>query len=247
MSDMPQPNIALSLKAIHHGLTRALTVAAERSQAYAGGGFPDEATRDGFATYARCLVTALRAHHRSEDEVAFPFIRDKLSQMPFDRLSAEHQAIEPRLSSIEAALDRMAAGAAAAGPLRSTLCLRTGQAASFAVGDLQAAVGRILDLWHPHIRIEETHVNPEAAARVMPPEERLRLRSAASFAVGGLLSQFNQQHSQPDYLMVPFTLFNLRPQERAMMAQAFPPIVIQQLVPMAWKEKWAPIEPFLLP
>jgi hypothetical protein len=31
-----------------------------------------------------------------------------------------------------------------------------------------------------------------------------------------------------------------------MMAQQMPPVVTQELVPIAWKEHWAPMVPFLL-
>jgi hypothetical protein len=31
------------------------------------------------------------------------------------------------------------------------------------------------------------------------------------------------------------------------MAQQMPPVVSQELVPVAWKEQWAPMKPFLLP
>jgi hypothetical protein len=41
-------------------------------------------------------------------------------------------------------------------------------------------------------------------------------------------------------------LFNLSPQDRAAFAQAMPPVVTEQLVPVAWRDKWAPMKPFLL-
>jgi hypothetical protein len=47
-------------------------------------------------------------------------------------------------------------------------------------------------------------------------------------------------------LVVPFLLYNLPPEERAVFSQGMPPIVIQELVPVAWKEKWSPMKPFLL-
>jgi hypothetical protein len=44
----------------------------------------------------------------------------------------------------------------------------------------------------------------------------------------------------------PFLLYNLPTEERAIIAQAMPPIVTRQLVPVVWKEKWEPMSPFLL-
>ncbi len=54
------------------------------------------------------------------------------------------------------------------------------------------------------------------------------------------------KHSGPDYLVVPFLLYNLSPEDRATMSAEMPPVVTQQLVPVVWKEKWQPMSPFLL-
>jgi hypothetical protein len=45
---------------------------------------------------------------------------------------------------------------------------------------------------------------------------------------------------------VPFALYNLPDEERAILARTMPPKVIDELVPVVWKEKWAPMQPFLL-
>ena len=42
-------------------------------------------------------------------------------------------------------------------------------------------------------------------------------------------------------------LYNLSGEERAAMWAAMGPVVTEQLVPVAWKDKWAPMKPFLLP
>ena len=44
----------------------------------------------------------------------------------------------------------------------------------------------------------------------------------------------------------PFLLFNVTPDDRALLTQAIPPIVVQQLVPITWKDKWVSMKPFLL-
>jgi hypothetical protein len=46
--------------------------------------------------------------------------------------------------------------------------------------------------------------------------------------------------------VVPFLLYNLPPEERAIFSQGMPPVVTQELVPVVWKEKWSPMKPFLL-
>jgi hypothetical protein len=55
-----------------------------------------------------------------------------------------------------------------------------------------------------------------------------------------------QQHTVPDYLIVPFLLYNLPPDKRTFFAGEMPPVVTEQLVPVAWKDKWAPMKPFLV-
>ena len=36
----------------------------------------------------------------------------------------------------------------------------------------------------------------------------------------------------------PNLLYNLPPEERANMAQAMPPVVLEEMVPVVWKDKW---------
>ncbi|MEN6593179.1 MAG: hypothetical protein ABFC12_08060 [Methanobacterium sp.] len=58
--------------------------------------------------------------------------------------------------------------------------------------------------------------------------------------------EFFQEHTGPEYLVGPFVLYNLTPEDRAMAAQGIPEIVTKQLIPIEWKDKGAPIQPFLL-
>ena len=47
-------------------------------------------------------------------------------------------------------------------------------------------------------------------------------------------------------MVLPFILYNLSAEDRAIMAQHVPPFVTQELVPGVWKGHWAPMKPFLL-
>ena len=64
--------------------------------------------------------------------------------------------------------------------------------------------------------------------------------------VGQLLGEYAGQHVEPLSLGVPFLLYNMSRKERAAYAQTLPPMVTEQLVPVVWKEQWAPMQPFLL-
>jgi hypothetical protein len=223
MIELKQPDIAVSLALIHRIITRGLSVSMANSGSFARDGFPDAATQAGFTSYARALASLIHGHHLTEDEVAFPYFRDKLPDAPFDALSSDHRTVEAILHEVEGAVDRLDAGAQPGDALR----------------DLNDAVTRLDRIWHPHIAKEEQHITTEAVSALIGPEEQ-----------GRLLGQFVEhtaQNSGPDYLVVPFMLFNLSADDRAEFSTVIPEMVTQQLVPVVWKEKWVPMQPFLLP
>lgn len=222
MSQLNQPNIAADMIRIHSVVTRALDVSIVRSQAFAQSGFPDDSTREGFVDYVHSLVSVLHAHHLTEDDLAFPYLRDLLPDTPFDLLSDQHRQMVPILDEINAALKKVASG----------------EGAGHSLDNLNRALTKMSDLWHPHIQIEEEHFSVEKGAELIGVDEHIRL--AQTFA------KFSQEHTDPDYLVVPFMLYNLSPEDRAILAGAMPPMVTQELVPKVWKEKWAPMQPFLL-
>jgi hemerythrin-like domain-containing protein len=216
------PNIAYSLIAIHATITRGLQVALERSLAYADSGFPDETTRQGFCDFVHCLVEVLTAHHEGEDTLAFPFMRARLSEAPYEELMAQHREMIPYL------------GAAAADNEKIHLDQETGEA----LKRLYEALDQIYSIWDPHIRIEESHFNPSALEEAISVEEHVQLNLQ--------IGEYSQQHTSPDYLVLPFTLYNLPVDLRDEMTRSMPPIVTQNLIPHVWKEKWAPMKLFLL-
>ena len=221
MSQPNQPNIAADLIRIHSVVTRGLSVSLERGLTFAGDGFPDASTREGFVDYVQSLVSVLHAHHLGEDELAFPYLRDLLPGVPYDLLSEQHQQMVPILDEITAANEAVAA-----------------EPESQSVNALNRTLTQVDELWHPHIQIEEEEFTVERGAELISVDEHIRLAQ--------LFAKLSQEHAQPDYLVVPFILYNLAPEDRAIMAASMPPVVTQELVPKAWKEKWAPMQPFLL-
>ena len=216
-----QPNIAADLIRIHSIITRGLDVSIEHAQSFARDGDFDAPTQEGFIIYVRSLLSVLHAHHLTEDEMAFPYFRDVLPGAPFDALMAQHAEMESLLDECGELIERVAADAGAGEALR----------------DLSGVLAQIRERWQPHIQIEEQHLSPERAAD-LGVEEQIRL--AKQFA------KHTQEHSGPDYLVVPFMLHNLPPEDRAIFSRGMPPVVTEQLVPVAWKEKWEPMKPFLL-
>jgi len=215
------PNLAQDLLRIHRAITRGLTVGVAKSAEFAQKGFPDPEARQGFGAYIQSLAAVLGAHHLGEDEVAFPFFKERLPSSLYEQLSADHQEIEAQLGPLKQA---------------SASIVADGGPASLAM--LVDSLHSIAAIWAPHIRLEEAHFSAEALAAVMTVEEQGRL--------GGTLARHSQEHATPGYLALPFTLFNLGPEDRAAMAAAMPSMVTEELIPKVWKEQWAPMKPFLL-
>lgn len=220
MAEMTGPNIAADLRRIHMIITRGLDVSIENAARFVQEGSPDGPVSQGYRDYVTALLSFLSAHHLAEDEIAFPYFQERLPEAPFARLEEEHEHIEALLEKARKELERLEDGS---GP---------------ALEGLEAELRAIRELWHPHITTEEEHFGLQRLAEMLPPEEHGRL--------AGIMAKHSMEHSGPDYLVVPFALYNLPPEQRAILSRAMPPMVTQELVPVAWKDRWAPMQPFLL-
>jgi hemerythrin-like domain-containing protein len=214
MSEKPQPNIGLDLQRIHRAITRGLTVAQDSCQTFIAEGFPDDATRSGFWKYCQGLEANTHGHHMTEDDLFFPFLRERMSDTDFDELMSEHQEMHQILAEMRAAREKGS------------------------LADMHRALTQMAELWQPHIHKEETRFSPDIAAAVMSVPEHIEMAQKAAF--------HSQQHAQPAPLAVPFLLYNLEADDRAHFFAVMPPEVTQQLLPIVWKDEWAPMKPFLL-
>jgi hemerythrin-like domain-containing protein len=207
------------LKRIHRVITRALKIAHEKAEDYQQDGFPEDSLRQGYALFLRSLVQTLRTHHQSEDEVAFPFLEQKQVQAAYHELMMDHRTFDAFLYDVEASIPKVEEGDTSILPA------------------LEDALSKIIALWHPHIAKEVMEMLA-AALQVLSIEEEQELNM--------LIAKYTQEHGDPPELAVPFMLYNLSAQDRALMARDFPPEVVNQLVPGPWKEKWGRMQPFLL-
>jgi hypothetical protein len=222
MEEPTHVNFGRALLAIHRCITRGLETAGRQSRAQAESASPAPAPL-GLVDYVTSLATVLHGHHLVEDELGFPYLRERLPGVPYDMLIYQHGLIEPRLEEIRAQLGQAGAAPGRAGPWQG----------------IAEAVAGLLELWHPHIRIEETNFTPEAMDAAASVEEQDWLLAE--------VGRFNQEHLFPPELVVPFTLHNLEPADRAILAQTMPPVMAQQLVPVVWRPLWEPMAPYLLP
>jgi hypothetical protein len=95
--------------------------------------------------------------------------------------------------------------------------------------------------WHGHIAIEEVAFDPEETAAALDDQEQVEIAK--------MLSDHSLQHAQPVELVVPFTLYNLEPEEQEVLKDSVPAEQRDQLMQAIegpWKEQWEPMKPFLL-
>lgn len=221
MTGQSKPNVVASLLCIHAAVTRCLEVALTSVKPLCEAS-SDASTREGFLNYVRALSSIIHGHHLTEDELAFPCFRNKLREAPFDLLMMQHQQIVPVLKEIDAAVAMCDEGSMSEGFRR-----------------LDRALERMIALWRPHVQIEEEHFTFAWLESLrIPDEEHARLMNQ--------IVEHSQKHTGPPYLVLPFMLYNLQPDKRALMAADFPPEVSQHLIPVAWKDQWATMKPFLL-
>jgi hypothetical protein len=213
-----KPNIGTGLLAFHAVLTRGIDNSIEQLNGQRS--VPPGEGRQGYADYLHSLSSLLHAHHVTEDEVIFPYLEKIIPDAPYDQLRADHVVMEKLIISLDEEQARWRAG--------------HDTALDVLVESLSDLDGR----WHPHITIEEFYYDPAKLGELIEDEEHVRLLQ--------LSREYSMKEAGPDYLVMPFVLFNLPPDVRAVVAAGLPPVVMDQLVPVTWKDKWAPMKPFLL-
>ena len=221
ISEIPKPNLARDLLLIHRIISRAIEVTRQKGREFLATGFPDEVIRQGYHDYVRCLVGVLGVHHLTEDEVVFPQVGVRIPSAPCKLLSADHDRIAGLLDDLD-----------------KSLYLFDGDGSKQAIGSILNGLERLRNIWYPHIGLEESHFTEKNMDEVMSTEEQQTFSQETS--------RYSQERLSPTYLVVPFLLFNLSPAERRVFSANMPPVVTQELVPQVWKEKWLPMQSFLL-
>lgn len=221
MSNPQESNIAVSFTNIHNIITRGLKVSIESVQGVIQHGFQDAGRREGLFNFIHALCSVLNSHHLTEDEIAFPYFREKMPGAPFDILIRRHQEMVEILGEIKLSLDK---------------CEKNDQLETN-LENLEEALVRLDDSWQPHIQMETVRFISKADALV-PVEEQLRL--VEQFAQHGV------KLAVPATLTVPFLLYNLPPKDREVFSRGIPAEVLQHLVPVVWKAQWESMKPYLL-
>jgi hypothetical protein len=223
MNEFHKPDVASDMARIHMVFTRATKVAIQQCEQYSMTGISNECTALGFISYIKAFHSLLHAHHMTEDELVFPYFRPHIPDAPYDILSADHLRVGVSLESIASTIEE--------------ITLIPEQPENY--NQLASPIIEIDKIWYPHISIEESWFNQERISACFTDEEQENIGREFAF--------HSQKLSGPDFLVMPFMLYNLPSEKRALLARTFPPIVTEQLVPIVWKEKWAPMQPYLLP
>jgi hemerythrin-like domain-containing protein len=217
-----QPNIGEDFIRFHRIVTRSLGVAIESLDEFLRRETLEESKREGFLKYVESFSSFLEGHHLVENEKVFPYFQDKLPEVPYERLMAEHQEVELALEKIN----------------QGIISLRSKQEEIISLKSLKSGFVEIDRIWLPHIQIEESKLYGKVGSLNIDPEEMLRIKQE--------FSEFFGEHTGPAYLVVPFALYNLSSEDRAILAQGFPDMVTQQLVPIDWKDEWISMQPYFL-
>lgn len=220
MSNQQGSYIAISFFTIHNIITRGLKVSLKSVQGVLQQGIPGE-NREGLYNFIRALSSVLNSHHLTEDEIAFPYFREKLPDAPFDILISWHQEMVKMLDEIK---------------LRVEKCARDDEIETN-LKALEKELIRLNTSWQPHIQLETTDFIIKAD-RLIPVEEQLRLVR--------VFAEHGQKLAVPPYLTVPFLLFNLPAEQRKVFSEGMPAEVVENLVPVVWKEQWESMKPYLL-
>jgi hemerythrin-like domain-containing protein len=222
MSIENQTNIGEDYIRHHKVMTRGLAVSLKNINKFLQIGTLEKLNREGFLKYVQSFSAVLHGHHLVENEKIFPYFKDKLPEVPYERLMSEHVIFRDGLQEINTGLGQLMSEN---DELNSLELLKSG-------------FDKIDQIWHPHIQIENSQLYGKIGSLNIDLEEMIKIQKDTG--------EFFQEHADPAYLIVPFVLYNLSPEDRAIASQGFPEMVTKQLVPIDWKDKWASMQPFLL-
>lgn len=201
---------------IHKLITRALSVSVVKCDEYLGKREIPAGESEGFLMYLSSLVRVMHAHHVGEDEIVFPYFKSRI-EAPYERLNEEHISMTRMLDDLAKSIEKISVSDLAM--LRSNL------------DTLQKS-------WAPHIRVEESSFGSGILNEKMTGKEQKLLVEQ--------ISKHGAKSSGPGPVTLPFIIYNLQGEERKEFLKDFPWILKSFLIPVVWRSKWKPMDPFLL-
>jgi hemerythrin-like domain-containing protein len=222
MNNKQKVTVAGDLIRIHHVITRALSLSIEEIGMFEQKEGISESLREGFINYLRSLLSLFHSHHLVEDDLIFPYFKKNQLSAPYETMNEQHQALLPVLDNFEKSIDNWVND-----PSNQEF-----------IANLRETLEQLQQLWIPHFQLEEEYLCEEKISSLLSDEEQVKL--AHEFG------EYAAKHIDKDYLVIPFILYNLSPEERALMSKIFPSNVTEELVPHIWKDQWESMSPFFL-
>ena len=107
MSNENQPDIGEDYIRFHKVMTRGLEVSLQNINEFLQIGAVEKLNRQGFIKYVQSFSSVLKGHHQTEDDKIFPYFKDKLPEVPYERLTSEHEIFNDGLQEINTGIDHL--------------------------------------------------------------------------------------------------------------------------------------------
>lgn len=207
--------------AIHRLISRGVEISLDRIEPFIQEGFPDQSTQEGYLNYIRTLTVMFDSHHKTEDDIAFPYFRNILADTHFDWLFEDHNLITGFIEELW--------------PIVASL--EKGKEVKHHLVLLKEILLKIEDRWSQHLGLEEDEFVNLIDAK-STDEERSELFEQ--------FSQYNQERLNPHQLTLPFMLYNLAKQDRDVILDTHPDDWFVHINTPEWKYRWQSMSSFFL-
>jgi hemerythrin-like domain-containing protein len=206
---------------VHKVISRGVDISNAHIDGFIKDGFPNETACDGYLNYIHALTVLFDSHHKTEDDIAFPFFRDALPKTHFEWLLEDHDLINGFIEELQPILDALNKREQV--DINMVLC--------------KEVLVKISDRWYGHIDLEEEEfIN--LIDDLITDEEKDRLFTR--------FGNYNFELLEPHNLSFPFMLYNLESQDQQHIVNAYPKAWFADLNMPVWRAKWESMIPYLL-
>ncbi|MBW6465241.1 MAG: hemerythrin domain-containing protein [Brevefilum sp.] len=206
---------------VHQVISRGVDISNAHIDGFIKDGFPNETIFDGYLNYLHALIVLFDSHHKTEDDIAFPFFREALPNTHFEWLLEDHDLITGFIEELHPILD----------------ALNKREQVNVNLVLCKDILFKMSDRWYGHIGLEEEEfIN--LIDDLISNEERVRLFSQ--------FKNYNYKLLKPHNLTFPFMLYNLEPQDQRHIVNAYSEARFADLDAPAWRAEWESMIPFLL-
>lgn len=206
---------------VHKVISRGVDISNAHIDGFIKDGFPNENINEGYLNYVHGLTVLFDSHHKTEDDIAFPFFQEKLPNTHFEWLLEDHDLITGFIEELQPVLDALKKREQV--EINFVLC--------------KEVLLKISDRWYGHIGLEEDEfIN--LIDDLISYEERARLITQ--------FGNYNFELLQPHHLSFPFMLYNLEPQDQQHILNAYPKEWFADLNTPDWRSEWESMIPLLL-